>query len=61
MNKISPKKVWTRKGTGLLLARRFNVSPVWVSNVLNGKSNSQTARNIRAVAVKEYGGFPVYE
>lgn len=61
MEKNRPIKVWTKKGTGLLLAKRFNVSPVFVSNALNGKANSQTARNIRAVAVREYGGFPVYE
>ena len=32
----TPKKVWTKKGTGLMLARRFRVSPRWVSKVLNG-------------------------
>jgi len=57
----TPKRVWTKKGTGLQLARRFKVSPVWVSNVLNGKGDSQTARNIRAVAVRDYGGIPIYE
>ena len=57
----SPKKVWTKKGTGVMLARRFGVTPVWVSNVLNGKGDSQMARNIRAVAVKEYGGVAIYE
>lgn len=57
----SPKKIWTRKGTGLMLARRFNVSPVWVSNVLNGRGDSKTARNIRAIAIKEYGGVAIYE
>ena len=61
MEKSRPKRVWTKKGTGLLLAKRFNVSPRWVSKVLNGEGDSQTARNIRAVAVREYGGFPVYE
>ena len=61
MEKSKPKRVWTKKGTGLLLAKRFNVSPRWVTKALNGGSDSQTARNIRAVAVREYGGFPVYE
>lgn len=61
MEKMKPKKVWTKKGTGLLLAKRFSVSPAWVSKALNGEVNSQTAHNIRAVAVREYGGFPVYE
>ena len=56
-----PKRVWTKNGTGLLLAKRFKVSPRWVSKALNGQTNSQTARNIRAVAVREYGGFPIYE
>ncbi len=53
---MTPKKVWTPKGAGLMLAKRFNVSPNWVSKALLGQSNSSTARNIRAVAVKEYGG-----
>ena len=44
-----------------MLAKRFQVSPRWVSNVLNGKGDSDTARNIRAVAVKEYGGVAIYE
>ena len=44
-----------------MLARRFKVSPVWVSKVLNGGGDSQTARNIRAVAVRDYGGIPIYE
>lgn len=57
----TPKKVWTKKGTGLMLARRFLVSPRWVSKVLNGGGDSQTARNIRAVAVRDYGGIPIYE
>lgn len=52
----NPKKVWTNKGTGIMLSRRFGVTPVFVSMALNGKSNSQMARNIRAVAIKEYGG-----
>jgi len=55
----SPRKVWTKKGTGLMLARRFNVSPRWVSKVLNGGGDSQTARNIRAIAIKEYGGIAI--
>lgn len=57
----SPKRIWTKKGTGLMLAKRFQVSPVYVSNVLNGKGDSQTARNIRAIAVKEYGGVAIYD
>lgn len=51
--------MWTKKGTGLMLARRFNVSPRWVSKVLNGGGDSQTARNIRAIAIKEYGGIAI--
>lgn len=55
----TPKKVWTPKGTGLMLARRFSVSPNWVSKALLGQSDSQTARNIRAIAIKEYGGIAI--
>lgn len=49
-------RIWTKKGTGVMLARRFGVTPEWVSKTLNGKGNSDMARNIRAIAVKEYGG-----
>lgn len=55
-----PKRVWAPVGTGVMLARRFQVSPEWVSKALNGRTNSPTARNIRAVAVKEYNGTPIY-
>lgn len=57
---MTPKKVWTPKGAGLMLAKRFGVTPVWVSKVLNGNSNSDMARNIRAVALKEYGGKEIF-
>ena len=57
---MTPKKVWMPKGTDRkMLARRFNVSPRWVSKVLNGGGDSQTARNIRAIAIKEYGGIAI--
>ncbi len=59
MERSRPKRVWTKKGTGLLLAKRFNVSPRWVTKALNGGSDSQTARNIRAMAVREYGGIAI--
>lgn len=55
----TPKRVWTKKGTGLMLAKRFSVSPRWVSKVLNGGGDSKTARNIRAIAIKEYGGIAI--
>ena len=42
-----------------MLAKRFGVSPVWVSNVLNGRGDSKTARDIRAIAIKEYGGIAI--
>lgn len=57
----APKRVWTRKGTGLMLAKRFGVTPDWVSKALLGQSDSETSRKIRAIAVKEYGGIPIYE
>ena len=55
-----PKMVMLEKGTGLLLAKRFGVSPDWVYKATRGRSNSSTAKNIRAVAVKEYNGTPIY-
>lgn len=57
----APKRVWTRKGTGLMLAKRFGVTPDWVSKSLTGQANTDTSRKIRAIAVKEYGGIPIYE
>lgn len=57
----APKRVWTRKGTGLMLAKRFGVTPDWVSKSLLGQSDSETSRKIRAVAVREYGGVAIYE
>lgn len=50
------RRIWTPKGAGVMLARRFQVSPEWVSKSLAGKNSGSTSRNIRAVAVKEYGG-----
>lgn len=55
--KMTPKKVWMPKGTDRkMLAKRFGVSMNWISKALLGQSNSTTARNIRCVAIKEYGG-----
>lgn len=58
MNKVmnNDSRIWTPKGTGLMLARRFSVSPRFVSMALTGQRSSATARNIRAVAVREYNG-----
>lgn len=44
-----------------MLAQRFSVSPRFVSMALLGQCDSQTARNIRAIAVKEYGGVAIYD
>lgn len=58
MNKKS--RIWTPQGTGRMIAKRFGVTPIWVSKALNGNSNSDMARNIRAVALKEYGGKEIF-
>lgn len=50
------KKVWTPQGTGKRIARAMDVSPEMVSYSLNGKKDTELARKIRYVAVKEYGG-----
>lgn len=52
--------VMTKKGTGKQLARRFGVSAVYVSKVLRGQGQSNTARNIRVAAVKDYDGIAIY-
>ena len=60
--KMTPKKVWMPKGTDRkILSKRFGVSMNWVSKALLGQSDSETSRKIRAIAVKEYGGIPIYE
>lgn len=60
--KMTPKKVWMPKGTDRkMLSKRFGVSMNWVSKALLGQSDSETSRKIRAIAVKEYGGIPIYE
>lgn len=59
---MTPKKVWMPKGTDRkMLSKRFGVSMNWVSKALLGQSDSETSRKIRAIAVKEYGGIPIYE
>ena len=56
------KKVWMPKGNDRkMLSRRFGVSMNWVSKALLGQSDSETSRRIRAVAVREYKGIPIYE
>lgn len=58
INKI-PDKVHVEYGVNKLLAKRFNCSTVWVSNCLNGKSNSIRAKKMRSIAVKEYNGIDI--
>lgn len=55
------KKVMTKKGTGRKIAKLFGVTEVTVSNAVRGNINSELARKIRYVAVKEYGGVAIYE
>lgn len=53
------KQVYTKKGTGRAIARLFKVSEVTVSRAVHGKSNTDLARKIRHVAVKEFGGIVI--
>jgi len=54
------KKVNPKYGTCATLKKMFNVSGVSVSKALNGKTNSDLAKNIRQIAIN-LGGDPIYE
>ena len=45
----------TKKGTGKEISRRLNVSEHTVSVAIRGKSDTATARRIRAIAIRDYG------
>ncbi len=53
------KRIWVKQGTGKKIARAFDCSTVIVSLALNGKKDTELARKIRYVAIKEYGGVEI--
>ncbi len=53
-------KVKSVHGTGLLLAKMFQVNKKTVSFALNGHSDTELARLIRKTAV-DMGGYPIYQ
>jgi hypothetical protein len=54
------KKVNPKYGTSKMLKKMFNVSGVSISKALNGKTNSDLAKQIREEAIN-LGGDPIYE
>ena len=59
MNKEEVKKVKAAHGTGIKIARLFGITTKTVSHALNGKSNTDLAKQIRITAI-EMGGDPIY-
>lgn len=47
----------TKKGTGKEISKRLGVSEHTVSVAIRGKSDTATARRIRAIAIRDYGAI----
>ena len=47
----------TKKGTGKEISRRLRVSEQTVSKAIRGKIDTETARRIRAIAIRDYGAI----
>jgi transcriptional regulator with XRE-family HTH domain len=54
------KQLHTKKGTGKEIARLLGVSEHTVSEAIRGKSDTDTARKIRMMAVRNYGAIKLY-
>lgn len=53
------KQLHTKKGTGKEIARLLGVSEQTVSAAIRGKSDTETARKIRTMAVRNYGAIEI--
>lgn len=53
------KQLLTTKGTGRKIAKLLRVSEQTVSKAVRGKSDTDTARKIRKIAVENYGAVEV--
>ena len=50
-----------KKGTGKAIAKLLGVSEQTVSKAIRGKSDTQTARKIRTIAVRDFGAIVIKE
>lgn len=53
------KQLHTKKGTGKEIARLLGVSEQTVSKAIRGKIDTETARKIRMMAVRNYGAIEI--
>ncbi len=53
------KQLHTKKGTGKEIARLLGVSEQTVSAAIRGKSDTETARKIRTMAVRNFGAVEI--
>ena len=53
------KQLHTKKGTGKEIARLLGVSEQTVSAAIRGKSDTETARKIRTMAVRRFGAIEI--
>lgn len=53
------KQLYTKKGTGKKIAKLLGVSVQTVSKAMRGRSDTDTARKIRKLAVENYGAVEV--
>lgn len=53
------KELHITKGTGKAIAKMLGVSEVTVSKAVRGKSDSELARKIRALAISQFGAVEI--
>ena len=53
------KQLHTKKGTGKEIARLLGVSEHTVSDAIRGKIDTDTARKIRTMAIRNYGAIEI--
>ena len=53
------KQLHTKKGTGKEIARLLGVSEHTVSDAIRGKIDTETARRIRTMAIRNYGAIEI--
>ena len=59
IGKNMTKQLHTKKGTGKEIARLLGVSEHTVSVAIRGKSDTETARKIRTMAIRNYGAIEI--
>lgn len=59
IGKNMTKQLHTKKGTGKAIARLLGVSEHTVSDAIRGKIDTDTARKIRTMAIRNYGAIEI--